>query len=55
MISSNSKLLERLEERARDLRITAPDMTHQRGKGHPGGSLAAAEIQEAGQKQWNKK
>jgi transketolase len=44
MSSNNVEVVHRLEERARDLRITTLEMIHRRGAGHPGGSLSAAEI-----------
>lgn len=39
-----AKLVKELEDIARQLRMTAVEMIHRRGQGHPGGALSAADI-----------
>ncbi len=38
------ELIKELEQIARQLRMTAVEMVHRRGSGHPGGSLSSADI-----------
>jgi len=40
----SAELIKELEQMARQLRIDVIEMVHQRGQGHPGGSLSPAEI-----------
>ncbi len=40
----SAELVKELEQMARQLRIDVIEMVHQRGQGHPGGSLSPAEI-----------
>lgn len=44
MTYHSEKLINELNEKARQLRLDALKMIHKRGQGHPGGSLSAAEI-----------
>jgi len=44
MIYHPERLVEKLNGIARDLRLDVLEMIHERGQGHPGGSLSAAEI-----------
>jgi transketolase len=41
---ADSKLAEKLEAKARELRISSLRLVHHAGSGHPGGSLSAADI-----------
>jgi len=43
-ITHSPELIKELEQTARELRISAIEMIHRRGQGHPGGSLSSAEI-----------
>jgi len=47
MAYHSEKLINELNEKARQLRLDALEMIHKRGQGHPGGSLSAAEIMTA--------
>ncbi|MBA7499487.1 MAG: transketolase [Clostridia bacterium] len=47
MAYHSEKLINGLNEKARQLRLDALKMIHRRGQGHPGGSLSAAEIMTA--------
>ncbi len=38
------RLIKELDQRARDLRLDVLEIIHERGQGHPGGSLSATEI-----------
>ena len=40
----SEELVKQLNEIARELRLSALEIIHERGQGHPGGSLSAAEI-----------
>ena len=44
MAYHSEKLINELNQKARQIRLDALKMIHQRGQGHPGGSLSAAEI-----------
>jgi len=44
MTYHSEKLISELNEKARQLRLDVLEMIHERGAGHPGGSLSAAEI-----------
>ncbi|MCD6574788.1 transketolase [Candidatus Aerophobetes bacterium] len=44
MVSHSEKLINELNDMAKQLRIDALEMIHRRGQGHPGGSLSIAEI-----------
>ena len=44
MANHSEKLIDELNEKARQLRLDALKMIHRRGQGHPGGSLSIAEI-----------
>jgi len=44
MAYHSEKLIDELNEKARQLRLDALGMIHRRGQGHPGGSLSIAEI-----------
>jgi len=44
MTYHSEQLIKELNEIARDLRLDALEIIHERGAGHPGGSLSAAEI-----------
>ena len=47
MAYHSEKLINELNEKARQLRLDALKMIYRRGQGHPGGSLSAAEIMTA--------
>jgi transketolase len=47
MVYHSEKLINELNEKARQLRLDALKMIYKRGQGHPGGSLSAAEIMTA--------
>jgi len=44
MIYYSEQLIKELSEIAQDLRLDAIEMIHERGQGHPGGALSAAEV-----------
>jgi len=44
MTYHSEKLINELNDKARELRLDALEMIHRRGAGHPGGSLSIAEI-----------
>lgn len=44
MVYHSEKLIDELNEKARQFRLDALVMIHRRGQGHPGGSLSIAEI-----------